>query len=65
MVLEIINNEALNGIKSIKGVAPLGATYEDGEAIRRQINIAFVDQSTGDYFLIEYKKKKYGITVDL
>ena len=43
---------------SIKGVAPKGATYSDGDPITRPINIAWQDGATGEVFVIEYEMQQ-------
>ena len=39
---------------AIKGDAPKGACYSDGDAIDQPINVAWRDGSTGEVFAIEY-----------
>lgn len=63
MKLTIANDEALiqwmrerytHDLSSIKGPAPEGATYSDGDRIVRDVNIAWRDEQTGEVFNIEY-----------
>lgn len=42
-------------IFAIKGPAPEGATYDDGDIISRPVNIAWQDGVTGETFYIKYK----------
>lgn len=66
MELTIANKEPLDAwlnerrkmgrnVFSIKGTAPEGATYGDGELITRPVNIAWQDGTTGEVFAIEYE----------
>ena len=41
---------------AIKGTAPEGATYDDGELIKHPVNIAWKDGTTGEIFAIEYEQ---------
>lgn len=65
MRLTISNNQQLGAwlnerrkmgrdVFSIKGDAPDGATYNDGELITRPVNIAWQDNTTGEVFAVEY-----------
>ena len=65
MKLTIRNNEQLSqwmserrkmghDIFAIKGPAPAGATYSDGDPIILPVNVAWRDSVTGDVFAIEY-----------
>lgn len=66
MELTIANKEQLDewlnerrkmgrDVFSIKGTAPEGATYSDGELITRPVNIAWQDGTSGEVFAIEYE----------
>lgn len=67
MKLEILNSVELNkwlnqrgamghDLISIKGPAPDGATYDDGDPILQPVNVAWQDTITGETFHIEYSK---------
>lgn len=49
---------ARNGhsLKSIRGPAPADATYDDGTAIVRSINVGWRNENTGETFDIVYEK---------
>lgn len=66
MELKISNKPALDrwlnerrqmgrDLASVKGYAPLGATYSDGTLIEMPVNIAWKDVTTGELFTIEYE----------
>jgi hypothetical protein len=66
MKLTIANKEQLDqwinerrkmnrNLVSIKGKAPNGATYSDGDPIINPINVAWQDMSSGEIFTIEYE----------
>jgi hypothetical protein len=42
---------------AIKGKAPEGSTYSDGEPIKRLVNIAWKDCVTGETMFIKYKEQ--------
>lgn len=44
-----------HSFSSIKGKAPIGACYSDGETIVRDVNIAWRDDATLEVFPIEYE----------
>lgn len=44
-----------SGLRSVKGPPPTGATYFDGELIKRPMNVAWVDIVTGERFDMEYE----------
>ena len=63
--LTITNNEGLSrwinermtmgrNITAIKGKAPEGSTYSDGDPITTPVNIAWQDTTTGEIYGIEY-----------
>jgi hypothetical protein len=65
MKLTITNKEALDAwikerlsmgrdMYSIKGPAPEGAAYDDGDLIVGPVNVAWQDTTTGEIFAIEY-----------
>lgn len=65
MKLTITNNATLiawmkermsmgRDMHAIKGPAPDGATYDDGDLIVGPVNIAWQDTTTGEIFTIEY-----------
>ena len=65
MELTITNDEGLRrwigerremgrNITAIKGKAPDGATYSDGDPITTPVNIAWQDTTTGEIYGIEY-----------
>jgi len=39
---------------AVKGPAPVGATYSDGDQIVRSVNVRWRDLSTGEVFDIDY-----------
>jgi len=68
MILTIKNKSALDAwinsrlllghdVVAIKGSAPIGATYTDGELIVRPVNIAWRDISSEEVMTIEYYTK--------
>ena len=42
-------------LESIKGTAPQGATYDDGDLIVQPINVAWLDNDSGEVFEIHYE----------
>lgn len=69
MKLTITNSEQLNQwmqdrislgheLVSIKGVAPIGATYSDGDLITQPVNVAWEDKATREVFEIEYLQRE-------
>lgn len=42
-------------LEAIKGAAPIGATYDDGDPITNQINIGWRDINSNDAIYIQYK----------
>ena len=66
MKLEILNKDELDSwihqklssgfmCAAIKGEAPKGATYSDGEIIINKVNIAWYCEDDGSKIMIEYK----------
>ena len=66
MILTIKNKQALdawmakamaNGhrLEAIKGQAPEGATYDDGDLITQPVNVAWINTDTAEVFEIRYK----------
>lgn len=64
---KIRNNEEVNNffhsaqlaghnVISVKGTPPRGAMYFDGDLIEHPVNIAWVNQTTGERINIEYVK---------
>ena len=49
-----LNNRRNHDCVSIKGQPPIGATYEDGDLIYNEVNIAWRDIVTNEVFTIEY-----------
>lgn len=55
--LGIFFNDAIScghAVLAIKGNPPKGAMYSDGELIKRPVNIAWVNQTTGERVEIVY-----------
>lgn len=48
--------QAGHNISSVKGAAPDGAMYSDGELISRVVNVAWKNDFTGESININYKK---------
>lgn len=42
---------------AIKGTAPCGSTYSDGDLILQPINVAWKDMVTGEVLHIEYQQE--------
>ena len=68
MKLTITNSEQLNQwmqdrmrlgheLVSIKGTAPNGSTYSDGDLITQPVNVAWEDKATREVFEIKYLQK--------
>ena len=47
-------------LHAIKGQAPLGSTYSDGDPITRPVTIAWRDSMTGEVFAVEYQQSGEG-----
>lgn len=43
-----------HGFSAIKGAPPHGATYDDGDPIMHDVNVAWIDDVTGERFDIVY-----------
>ena len=43
---------------SVKGEAPEGARYSDGELVKRLVNIAWKNDVTGEVITLQYTKKQ-------
>lgn len=67
MILEIANKGEVasfmadhiakgNSLVAVKGPAPVGATFSDGDPIECQINVAWRCQETGEEVKIKYKE---------
>ncbi len=64
--LNIVNNEQFSkwaeerrklghAMIAIKGKAPDGAKYSDGDPIEMPVNVAWMDGITGEVFALEYQ----------
>lgn len=67
MKLKIVNKAELDAwlkshqgscLTSLKGPAPKGATYSDGDPIVRPVNVAWVEGCSGDRFNIRYQTQE-------
>lgn len=68
MKLTIINNEQVDqwikdrvrlgrALIAVKGDAPLGATYDDGDLITQPVSVAWKDMVTGELIDIKYMQE--------